>query len=113
MNHPCVGSLTLLIISDCMAIEFQSNLSKPCIFPFEYDGKIYQGCSTANESEPWCPTEVYPNGTMNDNHYGVCDESCSIDRNEASKSIVNFLRGNILKGKYKCIEQVAETESGS
>jgi hypothetical protein len=83
-------SLTLLIISDCMAIEFKSNLSKPCIFPFQYGGKIFQGCTTANRSEPWCPTKVFENMTVNDNRRGVCDENCRTDINETSNSILNY-----------------------
>ncbi len=87
-----VETFILLTISDCMAIEFQSNLSKPCIFPFQYGRKIYQGCTTANCSEPWCPTQVYPDRTVIDNHHGVCDENCSTDRNETSNSILNYFR---------------------
>ena len=37
----------------------------PCIFPFIYEGKTYEKCTTDGfslDDDPWCPYEVDENG---------------------------------------------------
>ena len=53
--------------------------SKLCIFPFKYDGNIYNQC-TAKDSDlgvPWCATEVEEDDNhVIDNEWGDCVEAC-------------------------------------
>lgn len=61
--------------SDCKTITFQK-----CIFPFKYDGKTYNTCTTDDNwswnSKPWCATTLDANGYKED--YGFCDmRTCS------------------------------------
>ena len=32
-----------------------------CMFPFEHDGVVYEGCSTVDHDQPWCMTDLHGN----------------------------------------------------
>ena len=44
----------------------------PCVFPFEWEGKTYEGCTEDDDSEgrPWCMTD------NDDLHWGFCNGQC-------------------------------------
>ena len=53
--------------------------NKPCVFPFNYGGTSYSKCSTQDNPEPWCATEVDANGNYEPGIYGKwgnCDSNC-------------------------------------
>jgi len=55
--------------------------NKPCIFPFKFNGTEYSTCTYASShsGEPWCSTEVDPNGNHLYGRYGKwgnCDDDC-------------------------------------
>ena len=56
----------------------------PCQFPFNYNGKLYDGC-TAFDSQcfyisealcRWCPTEVGQNRSYIEGKWGFCNADC-------------------------------------
>ncbi|CAB4069744.1 PXDN [Lepeophtheirus salmonis] len=55
----------------------------PCVFPFEYGGKTYKGCTVINDPEslPWCSTRTYSNGTHigGKGFWGHCSLDCPDD----------------------------------
>ena len=44
---------------------------QPCVFPFEYKGKLNYECITIDKSRAWCATTAYYN---NDGKWGYCQE---------------------------------------
>ena len=66
----------MLLIDVCRTVEPNS---KPCIFPFIYDGTVYEKC-TGKDSDfglPWCATEVDKDDNhVIDNRWGDCAEGC-------------------------------------
>ena len=47
---------------------------KKCVFPFKYNGKTYNKCTTVdNGNTEWCATEVKTDGNYKD--WGNCDVS--------------------------------------
>ena len=47
----------------------------PCVFPFEWEGKTYTGCTGDDDSagRPWCMTD------NDDLHWGFCNEQCPLE----------------------------------
>ena len=56
------------------------NPGKPCIFPFKYNGKTYNGCEKDHEdgTKTWCSTKVDSKGhhVPGQNEYGHCGKNC-------------------------------------
>lgn len=50
--------------------------NKLCVFPFTFQGLENFECATIEHNQPWCPTEVYENGSYVDGQWGNCDNSC-------------------------------------
>ena len=52
--------------------------SKPCIFPFRYNGKSYDSCTTDDDpdNEFWCAIEVKANGDIQRGEWGYCEDEC-------------------------------------
>ena len=51
--------------------------NKPCVFPFQYQGKEYFECTMKdNESTYWCGTTY---SVTTDAGWGVCTSSCISD----------------------------------
>ena len=76
--------------SECSVIETGSGLSKPCQFPFVYNGQSYDKCiylDNEGNDLPWCSTRT---GDLNNEHigggghYGDCSEDlCPVVLDEA------------------------------
>ena len=55
--------------------------SKPnalCQFPFNYKGKLYEGCTSVDHTQNWCATEVGSNNSYVDDKWGNCNENCLV-----------------------------------
>jgi len=54
--------------------------NQPCIFPFTWRGKKYNGCATNpdDSSQRWCSTKVDSNGNhiTGQRNWGYCDSKC-------------------------------------
>ena len=49
-----------------------------CVFPFLFDGKEYDSCTTDGEVDYfWCATDVDKNGEMIIGNWGFCEERCA------------------------------------
>ena len=50
----------------------------PCVFPFLYNGFLYNGCilDPDDEKSYWCATEADENGVFCDHEWGHCNENC-------------------------------------
>ena len=60
------------------------SISKKCIFPFSYEGKRYNKCTSDHTGEEreftWCATEVDSNGELVGEEWEYCKESCETSR---------------------------------
>ena len=56
----------------------EENPSKPCILPFKYNGKKYNGCIKKDDenNKRWCATEVDNRGNFVEGSKGYCERSC-------------------------------------
>jgi len=52
--------------------------SKPCVFPFTFQGKTYTSCTTdfSDNKKPWCAVQVHENGTVVTNQWEDCSKDC-------------------------------------
>merc|ERR1712179_176749 len=53
--------------------------AKPCVFPFRYQGKTYNECTTDHSvnEEPWCATEINPRTSeVIRGKWGDCSRGC-------------------------------------
>jgi len=53
-------------------------VNTPCIFPFRFRGKVYNGCTDINIGQNWCSTRLDDNSEHIDGNWGVCDNSCPL-----------------------------------
>lgn len=76
--------LEVFSTSDCKTLEPDSDprakTGLPCVFPFIYQGKEYNGCTTVTDPEnlPWCATAVNETGyyISKSQQYGHCSPNC-------------------------------------
>ena len=58
--------------------ESTEHPSSPCIFPYEYKGKMFYECIHGlfgyYDYDDWCPTELDPDNQPN--NWGRCGENC-------------------------------------
>ncbi len=70
---------------DCYVKEFGRNVTKQCIFPFNYKGTEHYGCIEDEKTNGkfWCPTNVDDNDyhINGGGYWGHCGENCYIDPN--------------------------------
>ena len=74
-------------LNPCVVKEERSGETKPCIFPFQFEEKMYNGCTTAGFPEPWCSTKVDPINSVHvtsGNFFGNCpkSETCPLHLDE-------------------------------
>jgi len=48
----------------------------PCVFPFRYNGVVYNSCTTQDKAAAWCSTNTTLAGTHIPGYYGNCPSSC-------------------------------------
>ena len=48
----------------------------PCQFPFNYKGKLYDGCTSIDHTQKWCATEIGSNRSYIKEKWGNCNENC-------------------------------------
>merc|ERR1719516_890200 len=46
---------------------------EPCVFPFNFQGVSYNGCTTNGGSQPWCSTNTDALGSHMYGYWGNCD----------------------------------------
>ena len=61
------------------------NAGKICVFPFNFDGVTYNGCTTVIDDKLWCST-LTNNGVHvgGQNQWGYCNSQCPVDEAEPS-----------------------------
>jgi len=68
------------IICDLCQTKSGPSPNQPCIFPFTWNGKTYNGCPIDPEdsSERWCSTKVDSNGNhiTGQGNWGHCNSKC-------------------------------------
>ena len=60
---------------DCKTTDTEMD----CVFPFNYNGVTYTGCTIFGDSKPWCVTKTDRNGDMEGSFWGLCDATCPMD----------------------------------
>ncbi len=71
-------------------MDAENNEKIPCVFPFIYEGKSFNGCTNFNnpDSLPWCPTQVDENGFYTEEkNWGECSAKCKQDTHGIGKPI--------------------------
>ena len=64
-----------------------------CKFPFTYDGKRYNGCTTAGTKYgPWCATKLDSKGNYVKDNWARCNKHCKTD-----KGLLQFFNFSTLK----------------
>ena len=64
-------------LNPCVVKEVRSGETKPCIFPFQFQEKMYYGCTKdgfRDDLEPWCSTKepfIYYVSTCNSRGRGI------------------------------------------
>lgn len=53
---------------------------EPCVFPFKYNNRLYNSCTTADGDANWCAIAVDSDGKMTD--YNYCDSNCNESNGE-------------------------------
>jgi len=67
----------------CFVREFRGNITKKCIFPFNYNGAQHFGCIADEKTNGkfWCSTnvDVDQDHISGGGYWGHCGENCYID----------------------------------
>jgi len=72
-----------------------------CIFPFIHNNTVYTGCAQKDwpqqlseevENHPWCPTALTPDKTLLEFNWGLCDDTCPLDKHETAVLYKDELR---------------------
>ena len=67
----------------CLVVEKSSDETKPCVFPFQVNTTIFDGCTNIDRpsSPPWCSTRVDENGAhiSGEDLWGECSDNCKHD----------------------------------
>jgi len=78
-----LGALILPAEGGCYTIASSGKESLPCIFPFFYNNRIYDKCTSSDGDDPWCATKLTErkiqgtkaiNSTMS--AWGYCSSNC-------------------------------------
>ena len=72
------GNKNVCPIDDgCLTIR-GPKIGVKCVFPFLYNNKLYNGCTSENDSleQLWCSTKVDENDNHVRGHWGYCNQNC-------------------------------------
>ena len=87
----------------CLVKEKKTGNLKPCIFPFIYNNKIYNGCTDINdlEGKQWCSTKVDAKGIHvgKGKYWGHCRPDC--EDHEENQNGLEKLDEEIITGDGK------------
>merc|ERR1711951_12305 len=87
----------------------------PCKFPFVYDHKVYESCTTddSDNGQPWCSTGVSEGGFHIRGQYGDCSEDCPRTDNTGGPAACQTVQRpyeNVAKDfPVECMEQLNKT----
>ena len=93
-------------LNPCVVEEERSGDTKPCKFPFQFQGNMYYGCTKAgfrDDLEPWCSTKVNP---INNAHvigakfFGNCTKSETCPLHEKALTKLDILQSIFSPSKY-------------
>ena len=71
----CFNITILLAVQSCRTEEGYT-----CIFPFVYNGAMYNECAPDKSGKPWCPYKLKGDMTYDDvgvNKWDYCTSSCT------------------------------------
>ena len=79
---------------DCEVEELKTSTKQACIFPFEFNQTLFSGCTTGFEpqNKSWCATKIDEKGLAVEGYKGHCNETCPLDVNGTSNSIINLIK---------------------
>jgi len=92
----------LQCLKTCLPCKTVGDRGKPCIFPFKYEDAYgnwtYNTCTTkdSDEGQPWCATEVDPQGYVVDNAWGDCLDGCPGTRVECDDEYFSIQEGECI-----------------
>lgn len=61
--------------SKCETVD-GPKVGQSCVFPFVYQGQIYEKCILKNFNVPWCSTKTDINGEHLKGNWGICHYEC-------------------------------------
>ena len=70
--------LSKIFESKRLYLDCSTTDEKPCVFPFKYNGVIYNGCTkTKNKNVLWCSTKTDEQGNyITGGNWGNCSATC-------------------------------------
>ena len=64
----------------CLTNGDGPQINQPCLFPWQFDGKWYSGCTTEKDPDGkfWCSTKLDKklNHISGEGNWGICSQSC-------------------------------------
>ena len=79
---------------------------EPCVFPFKYKDRVFNGCIPEKEGgKAWCSTEVDADGDLVENKWGYCSSECTTKCNSPS----DYTYNNVTGIYYKAVLNPKET----
>jgi hypothetical protein len=77
----------------CYVTEVKRNITKKCIFPFQFNGLEYHGCIADDDfaGKFWCSTKVDEEGEDVSGLWGHCGQGCYIDPKSTGEQIIFFV----------------------
>ena len=90
----------------CTVTEERTFQEKPCIFPFQFEEKMYYGCTTAgyrDDLEPWCSTKVNAINSVHvtsGKYFGNCTKSEACPLHEKALTKLDILQSIFSPSKY-------------
>ena len=87
MSHDYTNKLPVSGRKHCV-VEDQSGSERPCVFPFKYKGRYFDGCTNFDYDKVWCATLLDNEGSYIDDQWGLCkDSSCYLDLNTTTYEV--------------------------
>ena len=93
-------------LNPCVVKEERTRETKPCIFPFQFEEKMYYGCTKAgfrNDLEPWCSTKVDSINSVHvtgGKYFGNCKKSDNCPVQEEALTKLDILQAIFHPSKY-------------
>ena len=71
----CSLNFTIFLADECETTG-GNQPNRSCVFPFSFEGTVYEGCIIVGDDTSWCSTEVDSDGHHVGGEWGYCAAGC-------------------------------------